>query len=499
MNIQEVISRIKVEPFIGGKREAVRSKGELYKCLNPANGELVATLPLAGKSEMEAAIVSARKAFNEGPWPKMAVQERAKILSKFAELISKEAEFLGTVESLNVGKLLEECITHDCQRAAANIRFFAGQSLQWQDEAFFNDANFLGRKIKTLSVTKREPIGVAGLIVPWNSPIMLATWKIGPCLASGNSCVVKPSPWASLSILQLGELANQAGIPEGVLNIVPAGIEGGEALVSHTAVDRISFTGSVPVGKIVNQTNARVRMAPISLELGGKSPSIVFMDADLDLAVKGVARGIFRSQGQSCVAGSRLILEQGIYSEFMTRLVDFTKRMKIGSQLNKDSEIGPLITREHLERVEKLVATGKKEGGKILFGGGRPAAADLKSGCFLEPTIFDGITPEMTIFKEEIFGPVLTVVPFKDREEALTLANSSCFGLSSSVWTSNYETALWTANRIASGMVWINSHFVRDLRAPFGGVKESGIGSEGGHYSLEFYTKPKMICMPWGE
>jgi len=497
-SIENVKSKIKVEHFVGGKRVKPLSK-ESYISLNPSTNESIASFVLGSADDIHRAVVAAREAFDNGPWPKMSAKERLHILLDFAYIIEENAEFLGTVESLDVGKLQNECIKHDIARASANIRFFARQLEHWHDDAFFSNAEFLGRKIKTLTVTKREPIGVAGLIVPWNSPLMLATFKLGPCLAAGNTCVVKPSPMALLSVLQLGEFANEAGIPEGVLNIIPGDAEAGSALVAHRQLDRISFTGSVATGKVVNKKNAEVRLAPVSLELGGKSPSIVFADADIDFAVKGVGRGIFRSQGQSCVAGSRLLLEEPVYDDFMEKLVSLAQEMKIGDQLSADTEIGPLITRKHLLHVERFIEEGKKEGATLSTGGNRPNDSELEHGNYLEPTIFEDVKPSMSIWREEIFGPVLSVMKFSGEKEAIELANDSSYGLSSTVWTSNLERALSVADKIQAGMTWINSHFVRDLRAPFGGVKESGVGSEGGRYSLEFYTKPKMVCVPYPE
>ncbi len=496
LTLEAIKAKIRVDHFVGGERVKALSQ-ETYTSLNPANNEPIATFALGNREDIDRAVQAARKAFDQGAWPRLPIKERSRILSRFANLIEKNSDLLGAIESYDVGKLLQECIGHDVARASANIRFYASKMEQWQDEAFFNEAAFLGKKITTLSVTRRDPVGVAGLIVPWNSPIMLATWKIGPCLAAGNTCVVKPTPWALLSILQLGEIANEAGIPEGVLNIVPGGVEAGEALVSHPAVDRISFTGSVGAGKAVNQANAQARLAPVVLELGGKSPSIVFADADLDLALKGVARGIFRSQGQSCVADSRLLLERSICDDFLKQLVESVGKMKIGDPISPDTQIGPLITKEHLQRVKNFITAGIEEGAKLTLGGKRPVDPALKNGNYIEPTIFENVTPEMEIWRKEIFGPVLVVMPFKTEEEAIAKANNSSFGLSSTVWTTDFERALSVAGSIESGMTWINSHFVRDLRSPFGGIKDSGVGSEGGRYSLEFYTKPKMMCLSY--
>ena len=464
---------------------------------DPGNNDELVAYTLAGAKDAEKAVAAARTAFDEGPWGKMPAKQRVKLLYKFADLIEENADFLGTVESYNVGKILHECIGHDVARASANIRFFASAIEQQQDDAFFSNAKFLGKEITTMSIAKRLPVGVAALISPWNSPIMLATWKIGPCLAAGNTCVIKPSPWALLSVLQLGELANQAGIPKGVLNILPGDADAGKAIVSHAGVDRVSFTGSVPVGKIVAKANAEARLAPVSLELGGKSPTVVFEDADLDFAAKGVARGIFRSQGQSCVAGSRLLLQDSIYDSFMDKLITNIKAMKMGYQVEESTQIGPIINKKHLAHVEACIQKAKDEGAKLTIGGKRPDGTEFKKGNFVEPTVFENVTRSMEIWKEEVFGPVLAVMRFKNQDEAVELANDTIFGLSSSVWTNNFERAMQMTSAIDAGMVWVNAHFVRDLRAPFGGVKESGIGSEGGRYSLEFFTKPKMMCFPY--
>ncbi|MBI2821937.1 MAG: aldehyde dehydrogenase [Acidobacteria bacterium] len=464
---------------------------------NPANNEALTEVILGNAQDIDRAVGAAREAFDRGPWARMSAKERSRRLSRFASRIRERAETLGTIESLNVGKLLGECISHETPRAADNIEFFAGLLLQQRSEAFWNEVDFLGKPLQTLSLAKRAPAGVAALIVPWNSPLLLSTWKVGPCLAAGNTCVLKPSPWAPLSVLHLGELAREAGIPPGVLNIVPGAAEAGEALVRHPGVDRISFTGSVAVGKVIQQANAATRLAPVSLELGGKAPSIVFADADFEFTARGVARGIFRSQGQSCVAGSRLLVEESIYQNFLKHLVALTGNLRIGDPLDPQSDLGPVITRDHLERIEGYIRAGCEEGASLLTGGHRPADPKLQSGNYLEPTIFDNVNPRMRIWREEIFGPVLVAAPFHSEADAVGLANDSPYGLSANIWTRNLERALTVADRLEAGTVWINSHFVRDLRTPFGGVKESGVGSEGGRYSMEFYTQSKTICIPY--
>jgi 5-carboxymethyl-2-hydroxymuconic-semialdehyde dehydrogenase len=488
------LKKLETRHFVDGQRIAAYSS-DTYQSINPSDGSVLATFSLANEEDVDRAVCAARKAFDKGPWPRLSDAKRVALLHRFADGIAAHAEQLGTIEAADVGKLLSECINHDVARASANIRFFADAITHGHSEAFFKQSKFLDDELETLSVTRRMPIGVAGLIVPWNSPLMLATWKLGPCLASGNTCVLKPSPWALLSILQLGEIANEAGIPPGVLNIVPGDVLAGEALVSHRGVNRISFTGSVTAGKAVQIANAQCRLAPVSLELGGKSPSIVFADADLEAAVAGVARGIFRSQGQSCVAGSRLLVEESIKSEFVEKLESHIDRYVIGSALDSASTLGPLVSEEHLLHVESMIAKAVEEGARLYCGGDRPEKP--AKGFYIKPCIFDEVSPEMEIWRSEVFGPVLSVIGFKDEAEALNLANDSEFGLSSSVWTSSHDKAMRVSFAIESGMTWVNSHFLRDLRSPFGGIKDSGVGSEGGNYSLDFYTRPKMVCLPW--
>ncbi|MBI4458660.1 MAG: aldehyde dehydrogenase family protein [Acidobacteria bacterium] len=468
-NALEAIRKISPRHFLNGEYMEALS-GERVTLRNPSNNEVIAELAMGNAQDVDRAVGAARRAFDGGPWPRMSVKERSCILHQFSRLVREQAEILGKIECLNVGKLLTECTGHEAPRAADNIDFFANFIDQQQDEAFWGEANFLGRPLRTLNLAKRYPVGVAALIVPWNSPLVLGTWKIAPCLAAGNTCVLKPSPWAPLSLLYLADLAREAGVPAGVFNIVPGGAEAGQALVRHPAVNRVSFTGSVAVGKEIQQANAAARLAPISLELGGKAASIVFADADLEFTLRGVARGIFRSQGQSCIAGSRLLVEESVFEDFLERLVALTKSLKIGDPLEPNTELGPLITPEHLLRVENYVAAGLADGARLLTGGKRPTDDQLQSGNYLELAIFDRVTPQMRIWREEIFGPVLVAASFRSDTEAVLLANDSQFGLSANIWTRDIERALAIADQIETGMVWVNSHFVRDLRTPFGGV-----------------------------
>ncbi len=493
------------------------SSGERIPVVNPATNEMLAEVASAGEIDIYKASLVAHEAFNCGPWPKMKNSERSKILKKMAELIVKEADFLGELECLNVGKLLKDCKGHDIPRGAESFTFFAEKmerlafhwegsevslpkelkNRRWVDELFYKETEFLGKKFCIASATVREPAGVCGLIVPWNSPFMLGSWKLGAALAAGNTCVLKPAEWAPLTLLQLGRIANEAGLPQGVLNIVPGlGSVAGASLIKSSVLNRISFTGSVGVGKEIMRVAAN-RLTKISLELGGKAPNIVFPDIDIPTTVEAAARSIFRSQGQSCVAGSRLFLHEDIYEEFLRRLIEKAEAMKIGNPLDPTTELGPVITKTHKKRVEEYVKSGISEGARLLTNGlegfNDPA---LQKGNYLRPTIFDNARHDMKIASEEIFGPVLVVFKFRNEEEVLLTANSTRFGLSASIWTNDMERALRVASRLESGMIWINGHFLRDLRAPFGGVKESGYGREGGKYSLEFYTEPKMICIP---
>lgn len=481
--------------FIGGEYVPAAS-GRTFPVFNPANNEVLVEVAQAGGEDVERAVAAARRAFDEGPWPRMKTAERAKRLRRFAELLLVHASELERIESLDVGKPLKESGGHDLPRAANNFAFFADALSQWTQDAHWGEGNWLGQEVNLLSVTLRQPLGVAAIIVPWNSPMMLGTWKLAPCLAVGCTAVLKPSELAPLSLLKLGEIAQEAELPPGVLNVLSGFGEVGAALTTHPDVNAISFTGGVETGKRVMRAAADT-LKRISLELGGKSPNIVFADADLESAVRGAVRAIFRSQGQSCVAGSRLLLQESIYDRFLERFLAAVARLKIGDPLDPATDFGPLISPHHRQRVEGFVQSGLDEGARLLAGGTRPQDPALQRGNYLLPTVFEGVTSTMRICREEIFGPVLAVQGFRDEEEAIRLANDTIYGLAGFVWTQDVNRALRVASAVRTGMVWVNSFFLRDLRAPFGGVRASGIGREGGRYSLEFYTEPKLICVPY--
>lgn len=481
--------------FIDGEYVPATS-GKTFSVLNPATNEVLTELAEAGVEDVNRAVTAARKAFDDGPWPKMKTAERAKMLRRFAELLVTHAPELERIESLDVGKPVKESGGHDIPRAANNFSFFADALSQWTQDAHWTESNSLGVDVNLLSVTMRQPIGVAGIIIPWNSPMMLGTWKLAPCLAAGCTAVLKPSELAPLSLMKLGEIAQEADLPPGVLNVISGFGEVGAALVTHPDVNAVSFTGGVATGKRVMKAAAD-SLKRISLELGGKSPNVVFADADLDMAVKGAMRAIFRSQGQSCVAGSRLLLQDAIYDRFVERFLSATEKLKVGDPLDPTTDFGPLITAQHRERVEGYIQSGLDEGAKLLTGGKRPSDPALHKGNYLLPTVFANVTPTMRICHEEIFGPVLSVQRFRDEAEAVRLANATVYGLAGFIWTQDVNRALRVARAIKTGMVWVNSFFLRDLRTPFGGAGESGFGREGGRYSLEFYTEPKFVCMPY--
>lgn len=482
--------------FVGGEFVETLSS-PTFSVLNPATNEPITNVGIGGAEDIKRAVESAFRAFMTGPWPRMSVSERVSILERFAHAIEESGFFLGTLEALNVGKLLKECVTHEAPRAKENFLFFAEEVKKvYADgvsEAYAKHVEFLGRKVKLVTSVYHNPVGVVGVIVPWNSPLLLGTWNIAPALAVGNTVVLKPPMWAPLSLLQLGRLANKAGIPPGVLNIVPGDREAGECLVRDPLVKRIAFTGGVTAGRTVQLANARTRFAPVLLELGGKAANIVFSDADFGFAIEGILRSAFRSQGQSCVAGSRLLVEKSIYDKFMARFLERVSSLHIGNQMDKNIDVGPLIRPEHIRRVASFIEEGVYGGARLTFGGVRFMSDECARGNYLVPTVFENVTPGMKIFQEEIFGPVLSVTSFMDEDESVLLANATRFGLSSNVWTEDSDRFTRIARKLEVGMVWHNSHFLRDLRAPFGGQKESGTQRAGGRYSLEFFTEPKAL------
>jgi aminomuconate-semialdehyde/2-hydroxymuconate-6-semialdehyde dehydrogenase len=481
--------------FIGGKY-VTPSGGARFVDIEPATERELAQVADAGPEDIERAVAAAREAADHGPWPRMSAEARGRIMSRMADGIEKRARELGRLEARDVGKPVSECVSHDIARAARNLRFFANAAEAWTQEASYGDAKFLGADLKLVSLSERAPLGVGAIIIPWNSPLMLGTWNLGPCLAAGNTCIYKPSELAPLTAIALGEIAVEARLPPGVLNILPGQGAAGAALVSHPDIDGIAFTGGVATGRRVMAAAAE-SLKRVTLELGGKSPNLVFADADLKRSAAGVARSIFRSQGQSCVAGSRLLVERKIADEFIAMVLDNMRKLKIGDPLKDDTEYGPLISAAHRSRVDSFVKEAVADGAALLAGGAIPEHP--RPGYYYLPTVLDRLQPGAHAVCEEIFGPVLTVERFEDEEQAVTMANATRYGLAAYIWTRELERALRVAARIKAGMVWVNSFFLRDLRTPFGGSRQSGVGRQGGRWSLEFWTEPKLVCLTYPE
>ena len=481
--------------FIGGRYVAPAS-GACFVDIEPATERELARVADAGPEDIERAVTAAREAADRGPWPKMSAEARGRILSRMADGIEKRARELGEIEARDVGKPVSECVNHDIARAARNLRFFANAAEAWTQEASSGDAKFLGADLKLVSLTERAPLGVGAIIIPWNSPLMLGTWNLGPCLATGNACIYKPSELAPLTAIALGEIAIEAGLPPGVLNILPGQGATGAALVSHPGVDGVAFTGGIATGRRV-MASAAESLKRVTLELGGKSPNLVFADADLKRSAAGVARSIFRSQGQSCVAGSRLLVERKIADEFIAMVLDEMRKLKIGNPLEDTTDYGPLISAAHRTRVDVFVRQAVSAGAVLLAGGAIPEHP--RPGYYYLPTVLDRLPPDAPAVCEEIFGPVLSVERFEDEEQAAAMANATRYGLAAYIWTRELERALRMAARIKTGMVWVNSFFLRDLRTPFGGARQSGVGRQGGRWSLEFWTEPKLVCLTYPE
>jgi len=488
---ESVLPRVRtVKHFIAGEFTEGTS-GAFFESVDPATNEVIATVPAAGPDDIERAVSAALRAFTEGPWARLPAAERARILRRIAELIRERADEIAVVESADTGIPIAQIRDAQVLRAADNFDFFAEMATKITGESYPVDDVFI-------NFTIRQPVGVAGLITPWNTPFMLETWKVAPCLAAGNTCILKPASWSPLSAYKLAEVIRDAGVPPGVFNLVYGpGERVGEALARHPAVKLISFTGETTTGKRLMRVGAET-LKRFSMELGGKSPVVVFADADLDRALDATISGVFSLNGERCTAGSRLLLQRDIYDDFVERLVRRVERIRVGHPLDRATEVGPLIHRKHLERVLRYVEIGQEEGAVLATGGRRPEDPELARGNYLLPTVFVDVAPTMRLAQEEIFGPVLSVIPFSTEEEALRIANGVRYGLAAYVWTNDTSRALRMARGIESGMVWVNSQNVRDLRTPFGGMKESGIGREGGVYSFEFYTELKTVHLALG-
>ncbi|MEK5389954.1 aldehyde dehydrogenase [Margalitia sp. FSL K6-0131] len=470
--------------FIDGEYVDALS-GETFDTINPATNEKLASVANGNEADAKRAIEVAQRTFESGIWSKMPVEERSDILCKMSDLIMDKVEELSYVETIDVGKPIKESLGFDIPRAAQNFRFFAEMS-KYMVHEHYEKHNFT-------SYAKYAPAGVTSLIIPWNLPFMQLTWKASAALASGNTIVVKPASYTPLSAVMLGEIANEAGLPPGVLNIItgPGGTVG-TTMSKHPYVRRISFVGESNTGKTVMR-NASEHLIPVSLELGGKSANIVFEDADLDEAVKGSIEAIYRNQGEICLAGSRLLVQESIYDQFLEKFTNAARQIKVGDPLDKQTDMGALVSKEHLETVDRYVQIGIEEGAKLAYGGKR--VAGLEKGNFYEPTVLYDVDNKMRVAQEEIFGPVIVIIPFKTEEDAIRIANDSIYGLAGVVWTNDLRRAGRITSEVNAGLLWVNCWYIRDLRTPFGGSKASGIGREGGRHSFEFYTEAKTVTM----
>jgi acyl-CoA reductase-like NAD-dependent aldehyde dehydrogenase len=467
------------------------SDGGTFQVVDPSTGERLATVAKATVADVNRAVESAQAALDSAAWGGMAPAERGRILWRISGAIRERAEELATLESRDNGKPLRQART-DVQVAARYFEFFAGIADKIMGNTIPLGPGFL-------DYTLREPIGVSAHIVPWNYPIQIGARGVAPALAAGCAVVLKPSSEAPMTALRLGGIALQCGLPPGVLNVVPGtGSEAGTALASHPGINQLTFTGSVDVGVQVAKM-AAVNVVPVVMELGGKSPNVVFADADLDLAAAGVANAIFQNAGQTCSAGSRLLVERRAHDAFVERLVARARTMKIGPGVS-DPDMGPIISKRQLETVERYVAIGQEEGASVAAGGGRPSDSSLPGGFYFQPTLLDSVRPDMRVAQEEIFGPVLAIIGFDELEEAAALANRSQYGLVAGVWTRDINKAMTLASRIKAGQVYVNTYGAGGgVELPFGGYKKSGYGREKGLESLASYTQVKNVCVKFAE
>jgi aldehyde dehydrogenase (NAD+) len=459
--------------------------GKTFATVNPSTGEEICQVAEADAADVDKAVQAARRAFDQGPWKKMRASERGRLLHRLADLIEQNAEQLARLETLDNGKPLSIAKAVDVTKTIACYRYFAGWADKVQGKTIPIDGDFF-------CYTRHEPIGVIGQIIPWNYPLLMQAWKLAPALATGNTIVMKPAEQTPLSALRLGELILEAGFPEGVVNLLPGfGPTAGAAIARHMDVDKVAFTGSTEVGRLIMEAAARSNLKRISLELGGKSPNIIFADSDIDDAVEGAHLGLFVNQGQSCCAGSRVFVEQTIYDEFVEKSIARARKRRVGDPLDPLTDQGPQVSESQFDRIMGYIESGKREGATLACGGERVG----DRGYFIQPTVFSDVQDEMKIAREEIFGPVMSIIAFKDMDEVISRANRTTYGLAAGVWTRDIKKAHAVANSVRAGTVWVNCYHVLDTRAPFGGFKQSGMGRELGEYGLQQYTEVKTVTL----
>jgi phenylacetaldehyde dehydrogenase len=480
--VQEFISKPR-KMLIDGKWVEAAS-GKTFPVYNPATGEVMAQVAEGDREDINRAVKAARTAFDSGVWTDMPVSQRGRLIWKLGDLIEQHLEEFAQLESLDNGKPLAVARVADVPLAVDLFRYMAG----WATKI---EGNTIPFSPKYLAYTRREPVGVVGQIIPWNFPLLMAAWKLGPALATGCTVVLKPAEQTPLSALLLAELIAEAGIPDGVVNVVPGyGETAGAALAAHPDVDKVAFTGSTEVGKLILQAAAG-NLKKVSLELGGKSPNIVFDDADPKASIPGAANAIFFNHGQCCCAGSRLYIEQDIFDDVVSGVADRARQIKVGHGFDPETDMGPLVSQEQLERVCGYLESGFSEGAEAVVGGKRGSGA----GYFVEPTVMVKTNPKMKVVREEIFGPVVCAMPFKDVDQVVAEANQNEYGLAAAVWTRDISKAHRVAEKLRAGTVWINCYNVFDAALPFGGYKQSGWGREMGHEVLEQYTEVKAVCV----
>lgn len=475
-----------INNYIDGKMQRP-STGAFMDLYDPSTGQVYAQVPDSDKTDVEEAVAAAQKAFSG--WAAMSITERSRIMNRIADLIEADLDKLAEAESLDNGKPIWLAKRVDIPRASSNFRFFAQAITQFSTQAH--------EMTNAINYTLRQPLGVVGTISPWNLPLYLFTWKIAPALAAGNTVVAKPSEVTPMSAYLLSEICQKAGLPEGVLNIVHGdGIKVGAEITKHPEVKAISFTGSTKVGAEIAKVAAPV-FKKVSLEMGGKNPNIIFADCDYDKMLSTTMRSSFANQGQICLCGSRIYVERPIYDKFKTDFVKRTQALKVGHPSDDTVKLGAVVSEPHYKKILSYIDLAQEEGGRILAGGKAVFPEGYEKGWYIAPTIIEGLPHDCRTNQEEIFGPVVTIMPFDTEEEALSYANGTAYGLSSTIWTENLSRANRMAKQIHAGIVWINTWLLRDLRTPFGGVKNSGVGREGGFEALRFFTEPKNVCIEY--